>query len=114
MPFKGGGEGPLNLKRYILLLGSPQMLAKILPPDLTRKAFQQIKDMKVRDLLFLMSRDCFTYSLRQLGHTAYIFGTPGNGMNVEHEMRIRIKRMNHAGLSGSPKNCMPNYLATCQ
>ena len=65
--FQGWRGGSFEFKKMHIVAWAPQMLAKILPPDLTQKAFQQMKEMKVRDLLFLMSRDYFSYFLRQLG-----------------------------------------------
>ena len=52
--------------------------------------------MEACDLLFRMSRDCFSYLFRQLGHTlyTYIYGTPDNGEIVEHEKMIRTMSSN--------------------
>ena len=88
------------------------MMGKILLPDLARKAYQKVLEMKGRKLLHIMSIDSFLYFLHQLGHTpkTYRFGTQGNGTNIEFEMRIQIKSRNEVGLSCSPKNYISDYL----
>ena len=88
------------------------MLAKILPTGLARKAYQQMKEMKGRDLLYIMSEERFIYFLNQLGNIqkSYQSGIPGNGSNVQYEVRIQITGTNEVGLSSSPENYMPDYL----
>ena len=71
-----------------------------------------MKEMDACDLLLCISRDTFSCFLRQLGHTpeTYSYGTPGNGMNVKHKMRIRTTSVNHTGMVGLPKDYLPEYL----
>ena len=88
------------------------MLGKILPPDLARKAYQQMVEMEWRKLLYIISRDSFVYFPHHLGNTlkTYRFGTQGNGTQVEFEVRIQITGSNDTGLSCLPENYMPDYL----
>ena len=107
----GGGGSPEFKKRYIIEQG-PHMLGKILPPDHTQKAYQQMAEMEGRKLLHIMSRDSFVHFLHQQGYTpkTYRFGTQGNGTNVEFEVRIQITSTNEAGLSCLLKSYMLDYL----
>ena len=65
-----------------------------------------------QDLLNITSRNNFAYFPHQQGHApgTYRFGTEGNGTNIKFEVRLQIEGSNELGLSGLPKNCMPDYL----
>ena len=98
--------GSLELKNKYIIQRISLMLAKVLPTGLVRKEYQQTKEMKGRDILYIMSKERFIYFLHQLGNTpkTYQFGTPGNGTNVEYKVKIQIMITTEVGLSSSPEN----------
>ena len=88
------------------------MLTAQLPPGLDHKGFNKTKVMEPRDLLHRTSKTEFAMFLRQLELTLerYIYGSAGNGTNVEHKIRIRITSAEKMGMVGPPQDSLPGYL----
>ena len=99
-------------KKLLILAWAPTILTTQIPPGLDHKGFDQMKVMEPRDLLHRMSKTEFAMFLRQLGLTPerYIYGSAGNGTNVEHEIRIRITNADKTGMVEPPQDSLSDYL----
>ena len=110
--FSGWRGASVDLRKQLIISRAPTMLATHLPSGLHWKAFEQMKVMEPRDLLYRMNRKTYANFLRQLGHTPerYIYRTACNGTNVEYEMKISITSVDKTGMLGPPQDSLPGYL----
>ena len=76
-------EGDYELKKKTIMR-APAMLGKLLRPNLSRKAYQQMSEMEGSVLLQTMNIEHFMFFLNQIGHSnpKYRFGQTGDGSNV--------------------------------